>query len=133
MSFFKKTLKIILIPAILIGAGIFYFFVNPQGSSVTPKCVVRLITGWHCPPCGVQRAFHELLHGHLFKALSFNYFFVISVPYFLITAYAVTMIKAGKTKPLNVWLYNFCTHRYTLLTYVFLFFAWWILRNIIGC
>lgn len=118
---------------VLVMAGIFYYNADPQQMEFMPRCFMKMITGYQCPACGAQRSFHALLHGHLLQALSYNYFFVFSVPFLFIAIFASCKIKTGHPSKSYVTLYNFITHRYMLLFYVILFFAWWIVRNIFGC
>ncbi len=111
-----------LIPVAVLAAGIFYYFADPKASLIMPK---------YCPSCGAQRAIHALLHGHIAEAFSYNFFFAIAVPLLLLTAYATIMIKRPKPSAATIKLYNFVTSRYTLLSYVALFFLWWIIRNLL--
>ena len=120
-----------LIPVAVLAAGIFYYFADPKASLIMPKCILKELTGWDCPSCGVQRAIHALLHGHIAEAFSYNFFFAIAVPLLLLTAYATIMIKRPKPSAATIKLYNFVTSRYTLLSYVALFFLWWIIRNLL--
>ena len=39
------------------------------------------MTGFDCPGCGSQRAFHELLHFNFRKAFAQNALFVLAIPY----------------------------------------------------
>ena len=128
-----KKLFLYFIPAIIVLAGIFYYLADPEKSIIMPKCIMKQLTGWQCPSCGGQRALHALLHGHFAEAIAYNFFFIIAIPILLITAYAVIMIKRPNPSHTTVRIYDFVTNRSTLLSYVFLFFVWWIVRNIIGC
>lgn len=129
----KRFLTYILIPVVGILAGIFYYVADPKESVVMPKCILKLITGYQCPSCGTQRALHALLHGHFFQALQYNYFCILSVPLLLIAVYACYGVRAKHPPKAAAALYGFVTSRYTLTTYIVFFFAWWILRNILGC
>ena len=114
------------LPLIVLVIVAFYYFVNPLIGSFPIKCVWHDLTGTQCPACGFQRAVHSLSHGRILEALSYNYFFVISIPY------AVLAILATWYNYNHVFdgLRNFVYHRYTLKTYVVIFFFWWIVRNI---
>ena len=105
---------------------VWYFFYNPSESVFAPKCPWWLLTGTQCPACGFQRALHALLHGEVLNALAFNYFFIISVPFFILVAIA----EIFRERVLR--LYLFVHSRYTLWTYIILFFLWWIMRNVLG-
>lgn len=113
-------------PLLLVGIVIFYYFVNPSMKLFPIKCVWHLLTGTDCPSCGMQRALHALTHGNLKEALNYNYFFVISIPYaalaIIATWYNYNHVFDG--------LRNFVYHRYTLKTYIVIYFFWWIVRNI---
>ena len=70
----KKVITTIVAGVLIASATILYFFVNPEYSELMPKCVVKQLTGYDCPSCGAQRAFHAVLHGDFIKALSYNPF-----------------------------------------------------------
>ena len=57
-----------------------YYYSNDPASAPSPKCVFKLITGWDCPGCGSQRAFHAILHGDFRAAWHFNPFVFFAVP-----------------------------------------------------
>jgi hypothetical protein len=61
-----------------------YFFVDPSKSGYFLKCPLKTFTGYECAGCGVQRAFHSLLHFRLLEAFKFNPLFVISIPVLLV-------------------------------------------------
>ena len=121
-----------IIPVAVVAAGIFYYLVDPQDTPLAPKCPVKLLTGYQCPSCGAQRAIHAFLHGRIAEAVSYNLFFIIAIPFLLITAYSVIMINRSNPSKLTVRLYDFSTSRYTLLSYVVLYFVWWLVRNLTG-
>jgi hypothetical protein len=60
------------------------YFQNPQKSAFFPPCPFHFFTGLYCPGCGSLRATHQLLHGNITAALSYNVMLVIFIP-FLIT------------------------------------------------
>lgn len=115
-------------PFILIGLGLMYYFVNPTASSHPVHCVIRTVTGFQCPSCGTQRAIHALAHGHIVEALSYNYFFVLSVPYALMAVLATWY----NYRHIFDGLYRFVYHRYTLKAYVVIILLWWVGRNVFG-
>lgn len=66
----------------------YYFFLNPyEQEYFFISCPFYKITGYQCPGCGSQRAFHELLHFHFFEALKQNALFLVAIPYFLVVFY----------------------------------------------
>lgn len=116
------------LPVILILLGITYYFVNPSLQGHPIQCPWRVLTGTLCPACGSQRALYALLHGNLGQALSYNYFFILSIPYALV-AVLVSWYNFGHRLD---GLKRIAFHPITLKAYVIIFFAWWIARNILG-
>ena len=116
------------LPVILILLGITYYFVNPSLQGHPIQCPWRVLTGTLCPACGSQRALYALLHGHLGQALSYNYFFILSIPYALVVV-LVSWYNFGHCLD---GLKRIAFHPVTLKAYVIIFLAWWIARNILG-
>lgn len=104
------------------------YVLNPTQYAWAPKCPFKLITGWSCPGCGIQRCLHALLHGHWAEALHYNYFLVYSVPYFLIVAFT----EWGAPGKLQQGLRRVFEGHVAITLYILLFCTWGILRNIIG-
>ena len=104
------------------------WFVDPEQASWMPKCMVHTLTGLQCPGCGITRATHALLHGEFMRALCYNWFFVISVPYFL-AACAVNFVPALHRRQR---LYRVVCGMPLAVTYTVLFSLWFIVRNILG-
>lgn len=101
--------------------------VDPEQVSWMPRCMVHSLTGWQCPGCGITRALHALLHGEFARALAYNWFFVISIPYFL-SVCAVSNIPALRHRER---LRRVVTGTWLAWTYVILFFLWFVIRNIL--
>ena len=114
-------------PVILILLGIFYYFVNPTANGHPLQCPWHLLTGTRCPACGTQRALHALVHGHVAQSLSYNYFFILSIPYALI----VVLVSWYNFNHRLDGLKRIAFHPITLRAYVVLFFVWWIGRNLL--
>lgn len=114
---------------LLVAAGVMFFFVDPVKATWAPKCMFHTLTGWQCPGCGISRASHALLHGHLREALAYNYFFIFSIPYFLAVCAATFFpcVKRRYTK-----FYNFIIGTKPAYTYIALFCIWWVIRNIMN-
>ena len=93
---------------------------------------MKYLTGWQCPSCGGQRALHAFLHGQIAEAVSYNLFFIIAIPFLLVTAYATLMINKPNPSRLTVSLYNFATSKYTLMSYIAVYLVWWVVRNLLG-
>lgn len=123
----KKTIPL-LIAVVMATAGVVLYFVDPVSVSWTPKCMFHVLTGWQCPGCGISRATHALTHGHIAEALAYNYFFIISIPYFLAVC-AVTFIPALNRRRK---LHDFIVGPKPALVYVVLFCIWWVVRNILN-
>ena len=111
-----------IIPVAIVAAGIFYYFFDPATSVLAPKC-----TG-----CGFQRAAHAFLHGRVLEAVSYNLFFIIAIPYFLILLYSTLMMHREHPSRTTVRLYDMATSRYAVFSYIVLYLIWWVVRNIIG-
>ena len=113
-------------PVTLIGILILYYLVNPLQSNFPIQCPWHMLTGTQCPACGFQRALYSLLHGNIIDALSYNYFFIFSIPYALLAIVATWYNYNHVFDGLRTFVY----HRLTLQTYIVLYFGWWIIRNI---
>ncbi len=129
----SKALWLWIVPVAVLAAGIFYYVADPQTNILMPKCPIKTLTGYQCASCGGQRALHAFLHGNIKEAFSYNWFFVVAIPFFLLTAYSIVMIKRPHPSSVTVRLYAFATNRYTLYSYVAIYLIWWVVRNIIGC
>ena len=107
---------------------IIYRNYNPIEHYWYPQCLVKLLTGWSCPACGFQRATHALLNGRITEALSYNYFYVIGVPYILliVIGYGLKKMKKGMIMAERI------ENRTLAMLYVYSFFAWFIIRNILN-
>jgi len=122
----KIPWKIIGITAVIL-ILIFLYFVNPDQALFAPKCLFHMLTGLECPACGSQRAVHQFLHFHFIEGIRLNPFIFISVPYGIALVWTEWFDPKNKFPRLKA----FCRNRKTVYTYMFLFVAWWILRNII--
>lgn len=106
-----------------------YYHFDPSGDMAGkwfPKCIVKTLTGWQCPSCGVQRALHALMHGEVGRSLSYNWFLAFSLLYL-----------AG------MWIGELTRNRYPSIRrffwgekggilYVAVYVGWFIMRNILG-
>ena len=95
----KSYFQLIIWGVLIIVCIILYFIFDPNQQAWMPKCPLRLLTGWNCPVCGLQRATHALLHGRFIEAITYNYFIVIFLPYLLLlfTAEILKVLRRGKT------------------------------------
>lgn len=103
-----------------------YYYYNPTSSHWFPHCPIKQLTGWSCPACGFQRATHSLLHGKFEEALSYNYFYVIGLPYFALITFSYGLKKANTAIKLS----ELFEHKIWAMVYVCCFFVWFVLRNI---
>lgn len=126
----KKHKMAILFPIILVVIGILYYTFDPTIPDIPfPKCPMKFITGYNCPSCGIQRAVHCVLHGEFMEALHYNLFLTISIPFAIIVILASWYNFNHVFDGLNKLICN----RYVLITYIILYFSWWIIRNILNC
>ena len=77
-------------------------------------------------------ALQELRNALHLLCIRYNLFFVIAIPFLLLTAYSVMMMRRPDPSRTTVLLFNFTTSRYTLYSYIVLYLAWWVIRNVIG-
>jgi Protein of unknown function (DUF2752) len=78
-----STNKIVLAVLTIVIAA-FYFFWNPSEITSLPICPFKNLTGFYCPGCGGQRAFHQILHGNFFEAFHSNLLVYIFLPFFIL-------------------------------------------------
>lgn len=115
-------------PIIVLLLCLLYYFVNPLSDSFNVKCIWKVLTGTQCPACGAQRALHSLLHGDVIKALRYNYFFIISIPYVMLAVLASWYNQRHLFDRLKDFVYSGKTFK----VYIGLYFMWWIVRNVYG-
>ena len=114
-------------PVIVVLVCVAYYFVEPSSREHLLQCPWRLLTGTLCPACGSQRALHALMHGHVSQALSYNYFFILSIPYALLAVLVSWYNYGHRFDSLK----RIVFHPHVLKAYVILFLGWWIVRNLI--
>ncbi|MDO5509845.1 MAG: DUF2752 domain-containing protein [Weeksellaceae bacterium] len=105
----------------------FYFKFNPADTRIPfPACSFKAFTGLDCPGCGGQRALHSLLHGDVLRALSFNAFYIILLPFLLPMIYYALRSFVTGIPVQNNFLFS-TKFVIALLIFMFLFF---VFRNI---
>ena len=114
--------------ALLTGAAVFLYTVDPAQSRLAPRCVFRLATGWSCPGCGLQRAAHALLHGRWAEAAGYNPFLLISLPYLAALLAAELMPQGARREKWRAVLEG----RTAVLLYLTLYTIWGVARNLLG-
>jgi hypothetical protein len=96
--------------AFLGGAGIWLLFrFDPAAHGFYPVCFLHQTTGLQCPGCGSLRAMHQLLHGHLAAAWSFNPLLVSTLPLAAVLAVRFAVLKSKGQDAWNIppaWLWS---------------------------
>lgn len=124
----KHIIQIFFFVSLLFITILVYYRCNPLDNHWFPQCIVKQLTGFSCPGCGVQRAIHSFLNGRFGEALSYNYFFVISLPYAASVGIAYVLQKLHKCRRIS----EFLEHCLFARVYVCCFFVWFVIRNIFG-
>lgn len=102
----------------------YYRNIDPMGGGFSPKCMFHSLTGWDCPGCGSQRAFHAIANGHWSEAWHFNPFVFFAVP----VAAAYIIIESGR----NLWqrLHKMVCNIWIVGAIFILALGWGIIRNL---
>ncbi|MDE5595882.1 MAG: DUF2752 domain-containing protein [Muribaculaceae bacterium] len=121
----KKRLTATVIAVIaVIAAVIFYAAVDPSSTRWAPRCMLRSLTGYDCPGCGLQRAVHALLHGDIAAVWHYNPFLFFLLP--VGTAYSVIELTDNRFPRLRRIMFAPAT----LIALCVVTIAWWIGRNL---
>lgn len=74
----------------------------------------------------MQRALHAVLHGRFLESLSYNYFFILGIPYALalIVAEVLQSLHRGER------FVHMAQHPVIARVYLVLFLVWGVLRNV---
>lgn len=99
------------------------YIVPPEHNPWLPSCALRSLTGFYCPGCGLTRALHHLLHGHISAACRMNPGIFLILPvlgYALVTELFPALANNQRTdrRPTASW---------ALLALLMIF---WVIRNI---
>ena len=120
----KRKISVwIIICALALLAGVYLLF-DPAETAWMPKCPVHVLTGFDCPGCGSQRAFHALLNGDFEGMVRANALLVIFFPFILLTGVAELNKKRWPC------LYRAISQPAVIYSLLGLVIAWTILRNI---
>lgn len=123
MHFNIKKNQILLAAAIILFI-IYLFIMDPSKKGFYPPCPFFYLTGYYCPGCGTLRALHNLMHGNIYKALSYNILTIMLIPLVMY----LLLIKLRLIKNPRLINHVFSKSFYTvLLSIIFMF---WVLRNI---
>ena len=127
----NKVIKIFagisVILAIVVGVYLYSQY-DPEKYLLFPKCPVYTLTGYKCPGCGSQRAFHNLFQGNLMTAFMYNPFMILLVPYVLL-GISIEYI-ANRLNPIVVRLRSIFFGKWALLVLAVIVVLYTVLRNI---
>lgn len=92
----KRIAPIIALVAIVgvIFAICAWYYTHDPAAGGAPRCTFKMLTGWDCPGCGAQRAFHALLHGRIADAWHYNPLLFLAVP----TALFYIVVETGRSR-----------------------------------
>ena len=118
-----------LLAVVLVACALaFYYFINPSSALWFPRCPIKFLTGFSCPGCGGQRATHALLHGNVGEALSYNYFYIIAIPFVIALFVSFVLKKLHKGKRFV----SLVEHKAVVWTVVATAILWTIARNVLN-
>ena len=86
-------------------------------------CVIKTITGYYCPGCGVTRAIVSLFNGQLYQAFRYNSIIFIDIPIILFLEIFVKLFGKNNEKIKRV-------SNIILIILVILTIMYGVLRNI---
>lgn len=102
-----------------------FYFLDPDGSQLFPKCPFYWLTGYKCPGCGSQRAIHHLLHFDFAGAFHANALLVVSLPYILLAfLFDLAGLKYRWPRARKI-LFG----KWAIMILVIIVMVWWIGRN----
>ncbi len=111
---------------LLVAAGmVVVAAVPPTAASFYPKCTSYQLLGIHCPGCGLTRAAHSLLNGHVEQAVAYNPLLVVLSPYLLLLALRSAWFWLWGTEPKR----SLFPTRYPWLVFA-VFAVYGVLRNL---
>jgi hypothetical protein len=107
-------------------AGVFYIrHFNPSTQGIFPRCPFNLLTGLHCPGCGITRAFHQLFNGNIIGALDYNIMILFWVPFLSYLGVSLLLIGIrGRGLP------RFIPPNFLITFFVVFLMVFWVVRNL---
>lgn len=117
----RRTLWIVV--SVAMALGVVYFFFDPAGSRLFPRCPFLSLTGLRCPGCGSQRALHSLLHGEIARAAHYNLLLTLSLPF------VATAIVADTNRGRWPRLYRRVNSPAAIYAALAATCLWWVARN----
>ena len=131
MKFLKRRKRILtgLLLMFVIMAGI-YLFANydPEKFRFYPKCPVYVLTGYQCPGCGSQRAFHHLIQGDFATAFQYNPLIMLLIPYILTGIYLEYMTNRNQSAVARIREILFS--KWAILVLAIIFISFTVFRNL---
>lgn len=119
---YKKQLLFLVVFIIFCGI---YFFVDPSESSFFLKCPLKTMSGYDCAGCGVQRAFHGLLHLRIVKAFQYNPLYIISIPFLVL----ILFVNFSKNEILKARVNNYIFSKISIVLLLIVVFVFSLIRN----
>ena len=111
----------------LLAATAFVAAHDPASSAFPfPGCAFHQATGLWCPGCGLTRGIHQLLHGHIGAALSYNVFTPVAAAAIVI-AWLGWMRMSWGAAPIRV---PARSQRWLAITMASLLVLYGVLRNV---
>lgn len=111
--------------AMIGGFLLLVYHFDPATTEVFPLCPFRYFTGYYCPGCGSIRALHQLLHGHLLIAMSYNPLAVLSLPF---------IVYWGASQAVLLWRGEPLPSRFVPARWIWallvVVLSFWVLRNL---
>lgn len=101
-----------------------YLLFDPSRVGWFPRCPFRMLTGYMCPGCGSQRAFHNLLNGDIIAAWHCNPAVIIAIPILIILL--IAEVQHTRTTKF----YQRLHHPIVIISIFFTIIIWWIGRNL---
>ena len=120
--------KRLLVAAVVLAVGLVLWLFDPSAYTLWPKCPFRLMTGFNCPACGIQRFLHALSEGNVAQALHFNYWLAYALPYTFLLLLAWLWPSDQQRKRMERYLHS----KVAVWTFIVSFVAWFAVRNIVG-
>jgi hypothetical protein len=117
----KRILLVLLLVVVAAGVFVLYRHYDPTHSQIAPKCIVKSLTGYSCPSCGLQRQLYNFTHLRFADGLACNYFLPFGFLYFAVLLFGDT----GRLR-------SAFASRYGIAAFVVLYVAWGIARNVLG-
>ncbi|WP_051230552.1 DUF2752 domain-containing protein [Epilithonimonas caeni] len=125
-SLIKSRKKSIVIFVFFLALICIYYFFDPTKYSFFLKCPLKTITGYECAGCGVQRAFHSLLHFRFLEAFKYNPLLVISIS---VLVFVLLINFAKRYYNLKITRDNYIFNKKSIILILIIVFVFSLLRN----